>query len=224
MSKIYEVTISGLPPDVWEMIVVFSDSIANSNAEPVLEDLAKAVSKEAIIKRWHKLSPENRGEPDFIRSFSVEVLPHSDVESVAGSGIGPYHAQIGVDVWMTNGPFSFGAFAPPEIHRGGLGKFVLGSSAIALTAPKKGNSRASGHPHQSHSPINPKEQPEIVIIKSILLTIALLGFIASVYAARPSPKAPSHHHRTHHKKSGVPRASPSPSATPKAILKKLLRA
>ncbi len=53
--------------------------------------------------------------------------------------------------------------------------------------------------------------------KSILLTIVLLGFIASVYAARPSPKAPSHHHRTHHKKSGVPRASPSPSATPKAV-------
>jgi hypothetical protein len=119
MGKIYKVTVSGLHPDVWEMIVQFSESIANSNAEPVLEDLAKAVSKEAIIKRWRKLSPDNSGEPDFIRSFSVELLPHSNVESVTRSGYGPYRAQIGVDVWMTNGPFSFGAFAPRHLHSGG---------------------------------------------------------------------------------------------------------
>jgi hypothetical protein len=119
LSKIYKVTVSGVHPDVWEMIVQFSDSIANSNAEPVLEDLAKAVSKEAIIKRWHKLSPDNRGEPDFIRSFSVELLPHSNVESVTRSGYGPYRARPDIDVWMTKGPFSFGAFAPPELHRGG---------------------------------------------------------------------------------------------------------
>jgi len=85
---------------------------------------------------------------------------------------------------------------------------------------------------------NSKEQPEIVMTKSILLTIAVLGSIASIYGASASPKAPSHHHRTHHKKSVVPRASrspsatskelpgasPSPSATPKAFLTKPLPA
>jgi hypothetical protein len=64
---------------------------------------------------------------------------------------------------------------------------------------------------------NSKEQPEIVMTKSTLLTIAVLGFIASIYAASPSPKAPGHHHRTHHKKSTVPRASRSPSPTSKAL-------
>jgi hypothetical protein len=62
------------------------------------------------------------------------------------------------------------------------------------------------------------------MIKSILLTIAPLGFIVSVYAASPSPKAPSHHHRMHHKKSAVRGANPSPSTTPKPILKEPLPA
>jgi hypothetical protein len=84
-----------------------------------LQDLAKLVSKEAIIKRWQKLSPDNQGEPNFVQSFKVEPLTDFDTETVTPARIGPYHAQTGGRVWMTQAPFSFGLTAPPELRPGG---------------------------------------------------------------------------------------------------------
>jgi hypothetical protein len=46
------------------------------------------------------------------QSFSVALLPDSDVDSFFPSGIGPYHPLSGVHVWMIHGPFSFGVAAP----------------------------------------------------------------------------------------------------------------
>ena len=117
MSKIYKVTVSGLAPDVWEMIAEVSDALANTRTEPALENLAKEVSEEAIFRRWQKMNPNRTDRPNFVQSFSVELLPDFDVNNV--TGIGPYQPQTGVRVWMTNGPLSFGVAAPRHLQHGG---------------------------------------------------------------------------------------------------------
>lgn len=121
MSKSYKVTVFGGHANVerWVTIVDFPESEAKSQPETVLERTAKNASKIAIIKRWQKLSPENRGEPNFIRSFEIEPLLEIDAASLTVSGIGPYITGSGIKVWMTEGPFSFGIAAPRRLGRGG---------------------------------------------------------------------------------------------------------
>jgi len=120
MSKIYKVTISAPDAAHFEMVVEFSDDLASRYTESDLENEAKVVSEEAILKRWQKINPgvtEQRLE--FVESFSVELLPNVDVNSATASAYGPYHAQLGVDVWMIVGPFSYTGGAPPNLQRGG---------------------------------------------------------------------------------------------------------
>ena len=86
--------------------------------------------------------------------------------------------------------------------------------------------QASAKKTVTTKPTSDQEQPEIVMIKHILLLAAVVGFIAqsSAFAAAPTPspspsagaaKTPAkthHHYKTHHKKSSTaPAAAPSPT-------------
>jgi hypothetical protein len=119
MSKIYKVTVSGLAPDVWEMVVEFPDDFANKHSESALENTAKALSEQAIGRRWLKMNPDASEVPKFVQSFLVELFPGFDTESVTPAGIGPFRTESGVRVWMINGFFSFGIGAPPHLGFGG---------------------------------------------------------------------------------------------------------
>jgi hypothetical protein len=119
MRKIYKVTVSGLTPDVWVMVVEFPDDLASKYPESALENAAKAYSETAIIRRWQKMNPDASEVPKFVQSFSVELLPEFDTETVTPARVGPYRAESGVRVWMINGPFSFGLAAPPHLGFGG---------------------------------------------------------------------------------------------------------
>jgi hypothetical protein len=119
MNKIYKVTVSGLAPDVWVMVVEFPDDLASKYAESALENLAKEISEKAIGRRWLKMNPDASEVPKFVQSFSVEPFPEFDTETVTPARIGPYRTESGVRVWMINGPFSFGFGAPSHLGFGG---------------------------------------------------------------------------------------------------------
>jgi hypothetical protein len=127
MSKIYRVTVLGKGVDRWVMIVKFQDDRKKTHAgswyvkseSEFLESNAKDISKDAILKRWRKLSPHNVGSPNFVQSFEIESLSEIDEGSLTASGIGPYVTESGVKVWMREGPFSFGIGAPASYGSGG---------------------------------------------------------------------------------------------------------
>src|SRR5271157_6260011 len=100
MSKICKVTVSGLPPDVCEMVIEFSDDLVSRYPESALENSAKAFSEQATVRRWQKENSDRSEEPKFVQSFSVEPLTDLDVDSVPPSRIGPYLHVRGKDRFL----------------------------------------------------------------------------------------------------------------------------
>ena len=104
MSKVYRVTAVAADATL-ETIVEFPDGVVWSESR--FEREAKAFAKQAILKRWRELYPD--GPMDLNLDLSAEFLPGAGEEN---SGLGPYRLGPGTRVWITNAPFSWGAFGP----------------------------------------------------------------------------------------------------------------
>jgi hypothetical protein len=104
MSKLYQVT-AAAEDTTLETIVEFPDGIALPESR--LESQAKAFAKQAILKRWRELYPN--GPADLKLNLSVQFVPGAGVEN---RGLGPYRLGLGVQVWITNGPNSWGWAGP----------------------------------------------------------------------------------------------------------------
>jgi hypothetical protein len=104
MSKVYQVT-AAAEDTTLETVVEFPDGI--ELPESRFESEAKAFAKQAILKRWREVCPN--GSTDLNLDLSVQFLPGAGVEN---RGLGPYRLGLGVQVWITNGPNSWGWGGP----------------------------------------------------------------------------------------------------------------
>jgi hypothetical protein len=107
MSKRCSVTATAADATL-ETIVEFPADLAWSESR--FESEAKAFAKQAILKRWQELDPNN--PLDLNLDLSVQLLPDADAENFTQTGLGPYHLGPGVRVWIVNAPFSWGVFGP----------------------------------------------------------------------------------------------------------------
>jgi hypothetical protein len=107
MSRVYQVTARAADATL-ETIVEFQGQAWTDSA---FEMQAKAFAKQAITRRWRELYP--RGSLELALDLSVQRLPDTDEENVSYPGLGPYRLGIGIQVWITNAPNSWGWGGPP---------------------------------------------------------------------------------------------------------------
>lgn len=107
MSKVYQVTAAAADATL-ETTVEFPEDLAWSESR--FESEAKAFAKQAILKRWREICPN--GPVDLHLDLSVQRLADTDAENITYPGLGPYRFGLGIKVWITNAPFSWGAFGP----------------------------------------------------------------------------------------------------------------